>query len=75
MTGYSRLGVLSVANIVTSLLFTALHFIDHPPLWALLVLFPSLVFGYSKDRYVSLGAPVLLHVVYNSAYYMTFGAS
>ena len=35
-----RLGPLSHANILTSVLFTALHFINHPPLWAAAALTP-----------------------------------
>jgi membrane protease YdiL (CAAX protease family) len=44
------LGPVTIANLLTSLLFTGLHFIYHAPLWAALVFFPSLVFGFFKDR-------------------------
>lgn len=67
-------GPLSHANLLTSLVFTALHFIYHPPVWALLVLFPSLVFGFFKDRTQSLTAPVILHVFYNSGFLWLFSA-
>lgn len=67
------LGPLTYANIATSLLFTALHFLNHPPLWAAAVLVPSLVFGFFKDRSGGLGAPVALHVFYNSGYFWLFG--
>jgi len=67
-----RLGPLSHANILTSLLFTALHFINHPPLAAAMVLIPSLVFGFFKDRTGQLAAPVLLHIFYNSGYFWLF---
>jgi membrane protease YdiL (CAAX protease family) len=67
-----RLGPLSHANILTSLLFTALHFINHPPLAAALVFIPSLVFGFFKDRTGQLGAPVALHIFYNSGYFWIF---
>ena len=39
------LGPLSVANLLTSLLFTGMHFFYHAPVWAALVFLPSLVFG------------------------------
>jgi membrane protease YdiL (CAAX protease family) len=65
-------GPLSHANILTSVLFTLLHFINHPPLWAAAVLFPSLVFGFFKDRTGRLNAPVTLHVFYNSGYFWLF---
>ncbi len=63
---------ISAANLITSLLFVAFHFISHPPVWAALVLIPSLVFGYSKDEFKSLMAPILLHVIYNAGYFITF---
>ncbi len=66
------LGPLSHANLLTSLLFTALHFINHPPLWAAAVFFPSLVFGFFKDRTGRLAAPITLHVFYNSGYFWLF---
>ena len=68
----SMAGPLSVANIITSVLFTALHFIYHPPLWAALVFIQSLVFGFFKDRYQTLTAPVILHVFYNAGYLWLF---
>jgi membrane protease YdiL (CAAX protease family) len=68
------LGPLSIANLLTSLLFTGLHFITHPPLWAALVFFPSLVFGLFKDRTHRLLAPILLHVFYNAGYFWLFAA-
>ncbi len=66
------LGPLTHANILTSLLFTALHFFSHPPLWAAAVLAPSLVFGLFKDRSGRLAAPILLHAFYNSGYFWLF---
>ena len=67
------LGPLTHANILTSVLFTALHFINHPPLWAAAVLVPSLLFGFFKDRTGGLSAPILLHVFFNSGYFWLFG--
>lgn len=64
----------SQANLLTSLLFTVLHFINHAPMWAALVLIPSLIFGYFKDRHQHLAAPILLHVWYNLGYFWIFGA-
>ena len=57
---------LSVANIVTSVLFVAMHFVHHTPLWALLVFVPSLVFGYFKEQYGHIGASIFLHMFYNA---------
>ncbi len=66
------LGPLSRANLATSALFTALHFINHPPAWAAAVFVPSLIFGYFKDRTGGLGAPIGLHVFYNAGYFWIF---
>ncbi len=73
--GTWRLGPLSHANVYTSLLFSALHFINHPPLWAAAVFIPSLVFGYFKDRTGGVTAPVVLHIWYNSGYFWLFSTA
>jgi len=56
----------SVANIVTSLLFVAIHFVHHTPLWAMLVFVPSLIFGYFKEQYGHIGYSIFLHMFYNA---------
>ena len=66
------LGPVSIANLLTSLLFTGMHFVYHPPLWAALVFFPSLVFGFFKDRTRGLTAPIILHVFYNAGFLWLF---
>jgi membrane protease YdiL (CAAX protease family) len=65
---------LTLANLATSCIFTALHFLMHPPLAAASVLLPSLVFGYFRDRYGRLHAPILLHVYYNLGYFWLFAS-
>jgi len=72
--GSGRLGPLSVSNLLTSSLFAGLHFIYHPPLWAALVFFPSLVFGFFKERTAALAAPIILHALYNSGFIWMFVA-
>ena len=67
-----QFGPLSHANILVSLVFTGLHFINHTPVWAAAVFVPSLVFGLFKDRTGGLSAPILLHVFYNSGYIWLF---
>lgn len=59
---------LSYANIVTSLLFVSLHLIYQPVLLALLVFFPSLVFGYFRDRYHNVLPSTILHMFYNAGW-------
>jgi membrane protease YdiL (CAAX protease family) len=67
-------GLLSVANIVTSLIFAALHFFFQPALWAALVFFPSLVFGLFKDRTGKLTGSIILHSFYNLGFLWVFSA-
>ncbi len=71
---HKSLGPLTLANLLASLLFTGLHFLFHAPLWAALVFFPSLVFGFFKDRTQRLLAPIILHVFYNAGYFWLFAA-
>lgn len=59
------------ANLATSSLFVALHFLTHSPIWALLVFVPSLVFGELRDRYQSTRPSILLHCIYNLGFYLT----
>lgn len=62
---YPTILYLSVANILTSLLFVMIHFVHHTPLWALLVFVPSLIFGYFKDQYQHIAPSIFLHMFYN----------
>ena len=64
---------ISLPNIITSLLFTAFHFFSHSAAWAVAVIFPSLVFGYFRDRYRHVLPAVILHMFYNSGYFVLFG--
>ena len=65
---------ISGANLLTSALFSAAHLIHHSPLWALLVVGPSLVYGWFRDRYQSVIPGLLLHILYNSGYFLLFQA-
>jgi uncharacterized protein len=64
---------LSVANIVSSVAFAVAHGFAHPWQWAASTFFPSLVFGFFRDRYRRLRVPIALHVFYNGGYYWLFG--
>ena len=61
----SWLGI-SGANAVTSALFVAMHMINSPPLFALTVFAPSLVFGYFRDRCNSVYPCMVIHSAYNA---------
>ena len=60
---------ISTANVLTSLLFSLSHLFNHNLFWALSTFFPSLVFGWSKDRYNTLLAPLMLHCYYNAGWF------
>ena len=60
---------ISRANLATSLLFASLHLINHPPLAALSVFLPSLVFGWLRDRHGTFATPCLTHGWYNLGYF------
>ena len=66
-------GFLSAANFVTSLLFVAIHFVHHSPLWAMAVFVPSLIFGYFRDRFGGVVPSIALHAFYNGVFYSTMG--
>lgn len=61
------------ANVLTSLLFAAAHILAQSSGWAALVLFPSLLFGWFRDRYDSVLPGTLLHIAYNLAFFTIFG--
>jgi len=62
----------SVANIIVCAAFALSHLINQPPLWALSVFFPGLVFGYFRDRHRSVVPAIVLHVFYNIGYFWLF---
>lgn len=65
---------LSGANITVSLLFTVLHLWSHSPIWAVSVFFPSLIFGYLRDRFDSTVPSILMHMWYNGGYFFFIGS-
>jgi membrane protease YdiL (CAAX protease family) len=60
---------LTCANGLTTIVFVLGHFWQHPPLWAVAVTAPSLVFGYVRDRYGSVYPAIMLHIIYNAGYF------
>ena len=66
---------ISIANLLTSVLFTGAHIATHSLLWASLTLFPSLLFGVLRDRSGSVFPPIALHIIYNAGYFMLTGGS
>lgn len=64
-----RIGGISLANVFTTVLFAAMHLINHPVTAAAMVIIPSLVFGWARDRFNGLVAPIALHMFYNAGYF------
>lgn len=62
-----RWGPITLANGLTSVLFAAMHLLNHPPWHAALVLLPALLFGLFRDRSGSILPGLLLHVSWNAA--------
>jgi membrane protease YdiL (CAAX protease family) len=67
VTGGRRAGPLSLANLLTSLGFCALHALRRPAALAAGVFLPSLVFGWFRERHDSVLPPLLLHLCWNAA--------
>lgn len=63
---------LSYANVLTSILFAFSHLLHQSPFWAFLVFFPSLIFGYFKDRTNSTIPSIVLHIFYNAGFFILF---
>ena len=66
-----RLGPVSLANVLVTFAFVALHLRAQPLAWALAVAVPSLVFGHLRERFASVWPAVLVHVVYNTGFGLT----
>lgn len=60
----------TLANLLVSVAFAAAHLWHHPAPWAAAVLFPSLLFGYFRDRHGTVVTPIVLHATYNAAYFL-----
>jgi membrane protease YdiL (CAAX protease family) len=56
---------ITFSNVITSILFSAIHAIHNVPFLAVLVFFPSLIFGYFRDEYGSVFPSIFLHSFYN----------
>lgn len=61
---YSISGI-SGANLLTTLCFTFFHWATQQSVTAWWVIIPSLLFGWARERYDSLIAPIILHICFN----------
>lgn len=69
--GTKKVVGISTANFGATALFSAGHFISHSPEWAVAVIFPSLIFGYFRERHRSAFPAIALHIAYNGFYLAT----
>ncbi len=66
---------LSMSNLLVSLLFMSAHLASHSISWSLLVLVPSLCFGFVRDRFESVYPSIILHAFYNAGYFSLIGGA
>ena len=66
-----RMGPITLANVLVTLVFVALHLQAQPLTWALAVVVPSLVLGHLRERLASVWPSVLVHAVYNTGFGLT----
>jgi len=66
-----RLGPVTLANVLVTLGFVALHLWAQPLAWAMAVAVPSLVLGHLRERFASVWPAVLVHAIYNAGFGLT----
>ncbi|WP_455206650.1 JDVT-CTERM system glutamic-type intramembrane protease MrtJ [Kaarinaea lacus] len=66
--GQKKVIGLTGANWITSLVFALAHLWYQPALWAILIIFPSLLYGFFRDRHASIYPCIVLHAFYNGGF-------
>jgi uncharacterized protein len=66
-----RLGPVTLANVLVTIAFVALHLRAQALAWALAVAVPSLIFGHLRERFASVWPAVGLHAFYNLGFALT----
>jgi membrane protease YdiL (CAAX protease family) len=61
----------TLANVLVTVGFVALHLRSQPLAWALAVAAPSLVLGHLRERFGSVWPAMLVHVIYNAGFGLT----
>ncbi len=64
--GTVHFGPVTVANLFTALIFSAMHRFTKDDVWSLLTVFPGLLFGFFRERYGQLLPVIILHSYYNT---------
>lgn len=60
---------ISWANVACASMFALAHLVYQPTLWAMATFVPGLIFGYFRDQTGSLWPSLLLHCVFNAAFF------
>ena len=68
LTAARKLGPLTLANLIVTAGFVAMHLLAQPPAWALAVAVPSLVFGHLRERFDSVVPALAMHAIYNAGF-------
>lgn len=63
-----RLGLVTLANVLVTLVFVLLHLRAQPLAWAFAVAGPSLVLGHLRERFGSVWPAIWVHAVYNAGF-------
>lgn len=66
-----RLGPVTLANVLVTVGFVALHLRAQPLAWALAVAGPSLMLGHLRERLGSVWPAMLVHAFYNTGFGLT----
>lgn len=69
----ARVGPMTLANLLTSVVFSLAHVPLRGAVHATLVFGPSLVFGLFRDRHDSVSPAIALHVVWNATVLVLWG--
>ncbi|MFT6878455.1 MAG: membrane protease YdiL (CAAX protease family) [Granulosicoccus sp.] len=65
---------ISIACVIASSLFATAHLLQQTAGWAALILLPSMLFGWARERHKTLYSPILLHMTYNAGFIGIFQA-
>jgi len=63
---------LTLANVITSIAFSASHLFWNSMGLSIAVFAPSVIFGFFRDRYDHLHTPIALHIFYNAGFVWLF---
>ena len=64
-----KIWFISYSNIVVSIIFSISHIFTHNIFWSTLVFFPSLVYGYFREKHNNIFPSIVLHFIYNFIYF------